>query len=136
MSRFLIHFLITFSVSFIFMYVFVQLFVDVYAIPLRDINGIFIMSVLITLTEFILKSKKEPSIREMLIRRLIHMFVVVGIIVSTAIFMGWISWQYPIRVILFAGAVAVVYITYMAVDWQQSKGLAKRLNKKLSERYK
>jgi len=136
-SRLIFDFLIIFSISFIFMYVFVLIFVDAWdSVPLRDINGIFVLSVFITLAGFIMESKSELSKKEMLVRHVIHMLVIVGVVISTAVFMDWISWHKPVLVVLFALAVMLVYIAVMVIDWYRSVGLADSLTQRLRERYK
>jgi len=137
-SRFIYSFLIVFSVSFIFMYVFRHFWgVEAFdMIPRSDAHGLFVLAALASLASFILEPKRELSRKEMLVRYIFHMLAITVIVISTAIFMGWISWNQPVRVILFAGGVIVVYFVLTAIEWHQSKGMADQLNQKLKERYK
>ena len=137
-SRFIYNFLIAFSVSFIFMYVF-RLLVeadDFEFILRRDVHGLLAIAVLLALSAFIVESEKELSNRQILVRHIIHLLAVTSIIVSVAVFMGWVSLNQPVLIVLFVAAIIVAYFFVTVLEWYQSKGTADVLNQKLKERYK
>jgi hypothetical protein len=94
------------------------------------------MAALTDLAYFIFYSGKELSKRQMLLRYFVHFTAIMGIALSIAVRMGWISRAEPVRAAVFAGLVAAVYITVFIVTMYQSKKLAEKLNRKLRERYK
>ena len=68
----------------------------------------------------------------MFVRFVIHLFVIVGIMLSVAIYMEWIMPNEPISVIVFIGLVMAVYIMVVSIELYRSKKLADRLTKKLN----
>ena len=105
-------------------------------VPMRDIVGVFVASVVASLAGFVLYSSREPKRTELLIRHIIHLFAIMGISLSIATFMGWISWSVPSLVVRFAGTIFAIYIVVLAVIFYRNKRLMDKMNEKLKERYR
>jgi peptidoglycan/LPS O-acetylase OafA/YrhL len=102
----------------------------------RNVTAFLVMTVLAELAFFIFYAKRELSRRQLLVRFAIHLLAILGIMLSVAGFMGWISPDQPTTIAVFIGTVVAVYIMVGALGEYQSKKLAERLNQKLKERYK
>jgi ABC-type iron transport system FetAB permease component len=105
-------------------------------VRLRDLIAMFVVSILTSAAEIVFYSKKEPKRLETIIRTAVHLLLVIGIMLSVAIYMEWILWSEPIHIVLLTGWVIGTYIVISAVVFYQSKKLADELNEKLKERYK
>jgi hypothetical protein len=103
---------------------------------LRDIVAIFIISILGALASIVLYSKEELPRSKLIIRYAAHTLVIVGIILSTASYMGWIIWSEPITVIRFMVLVLGIFVAVHASIYYSTRKLADKLNEKLKERYK
>ena len=128
-------FFVIFSGSVLAMYVF-NLILGDGTIRLHNITALLIMTVFAELAFFIFYAKRELNKRQLLARFAIHLLAILGIMLSVAGFMGWISWGEPASVLVFVGTVVVVYVMVSVISEHQSKKLAARMNDKLKERYK
>jgi hypothetical protein len=127
-------FFIIFTGSVLSMYVFNLIFGDG-VIMLHNITALLVMTILAELAFFIFYSKKELSRRRMSVRYIVHMFVILGIMLSTATFMEWILWSEPLHIIVFVALVVAVYVSVFSFNHFWHKKLADKLNEKLKERY-
>jgi len=103
---------------------------------LRDIVAIFIISILGALASIVLYSKEELPRSKLIIRYAAHTLVIVGIILSTASYMGWIIWSEPISVIRFMVLIVGIFVAVHVSIYYSTRKLADKLNEKLKERYK
>ena len=129
------NFFLIFGGSVIAMYVHHLIFGDDY-IGIHGITALFIATALCSLTQFVFYAKKQLTRRQMLVRQIFHLAVVLAIILSTAFFMGWIGREKPVEILMFVGYVVVVYVFITIVGIRKSKKLADALNQKLRERFK
>jgi len=102
----------------------------------HDITALLVMAVFSTLSYFIFYSKRELSRKQMLMRYIIHMSVIIGVMLMTASYMEWISWSKPIQIVVFAGVVVGVYIMVVVVNVLHDKKMADQMTQNLNERFK
>ena len=103
---------------------------------LRDIAGIFFISVFTSLIGFVFYSKRELGRLENFTRYAIHFILILAVALSVATIMGWIIWSEPITVIRFVMLVVGIWVAAHLIVYIQSKILVYQLNQKLRERYK
>ena len=127
-------FFVTLSGLLIASYLFLLLFGH-YALQVRDITALIVLSIGINLGAFVFYSKRELKKSEMLLRYAVHLILVVGITLSTAFYMSWISWQEPLRIFVFALLMIMVYVGSNAVEVFRSKRLVSDLNQKIEEHF-
>jgi len=102
---------------------------------LSDIFAIVALSALFALTaELVFYSKRELNRLELLTRHLFHLLLIVVTIMPIAIFMKWVSWGEPIRMILIVCLILGVYVMVIVIDFYRTKKLTNQLTKKLRER--
>jgi len=102
----------------------------------HDITALLVMAVFGTLSYFIFYSKKELSRKQMLMRNVIHMSVIIGVMLLIASYMQWILWNEPIRIIVFVGVVVLVYVMIVVVNVLHDKKTADQMTQNLNERFK
>lgn len=102
---------------------------------MRDIVGVSIASFLGTLAGFVLYSKRELKIRELIFRHFLHLIAIMAVSLSIATFMGWIVWSVPGLVLRFLVLSFGIYFSAHAIFFYQSKKLTDKMNEKLKERY-
>ena len=106
------------------------------AVPMRDIVGIIVVSLLTSLAGFILYSNKEPKRVELLVRHIIHLLAIIGIGLSVATYMRWVAWDMPNTVIRATMLIIGIYIAVISIIFYRTKKLMDRMNVKLKERQK
>jgi len=103
-------------------------------VPMRDIAAVFAMSILIPLSGLVLCSNRALKRHELLIRNIFRILITIGIVLSVASFMGWISWSAPISIVPYMVITAVIYSAAVAIEFYESKKLTSKMNEKLRER--
>ena len=106
-----------------------------YTLRVSDIVALIVLSIGINLGAFVFYSKRELKKSEMLLRHTAHLILVVGITLATAFYMNWISWQEPLRVVVFTLLMAMVYVGSNAVEVLRSRKLVSDLNQKIGEHF-
>jgi len=130
-----ISFLFTFTFSTIAMAIHAMIFAEG-VVRVEDIIAIAFISVLISLAGIVLCSSRGLKRSELLFRHIIRLFMIIGIVLSTATYMEWISWNAPMSVAVIVGIVLGIYIIAIAIEFYQSKKLMDTMNIKLKERNK
>jgi len=129
----------TFFVTFFLIVVIVSIDLqlnNIDSLPLHNIFAIVILTLLTTLCEFVLYSKKELTRSELLIRHFICLFLTIGIVLSVANFMRWISLREPMHVIIFGGLTFGIHVIVTLITFCQTTKSTHQLREKLKERYK
>ncbi|MCL2445809.1 MAG: DUF3021 family protein [Oscillospiraceae bacterium] len=103
-------------------------------LPASDVVAMLVMSLLGALSGIVLYSNRAMKMRELVIRHAVHLCLVMGIGLSVASFMRWVSWDVPITVIGFIGLIAGGYILVSLVEYFKCKKTMDELNRKLQER--
>jgi len=101
----------------------------------NDILAALLLAALTSLAGIVVYSKKDPKRAEALARSVIHFLIVLGICLTIATIVGWISWATPFEVALWIGIFVAVYFIISLIDYFQTKKLADDLNTKLKQRY-
>ena len=104
------------------------------ALSIQDIVASLVISLLCTLAGIVMYQSRGLKMRELLVRHIIHLLIMIIIVLSVASFRGWISWDAPITVIMLVGLLVGAYIIGLAIQYYQSDKLMDELNKKLKER--
>jgi len=102
-------------------------------VTVSSIFAVAVMSALTGSAELVLYSKKELHRLELFVRHIICVLVGIVIVLSIAIFMGWISWNQPRLVLAFAGMVVIVHVIVMAIDFYRTKLKTTEMMKKIRE---
>jgi len=105
-------------------------------IRMHDITALLILSAVLSLANFVFYTKKELSKGHLLIRYIVHFFIVLITTLRLGIFMGWVGIEYIFTIILLTTSVVIIYVIVFFHDIHQSKKLVKTLNQKLKEYYK
>jgi len=129
------NFFIIFFCSIVVVSIFLR-FNGVDVVRLIDVFAIIALSALTALIEFVFYSKKELNRLELFVRHLICLILTIAIVLSVAIFMGWILWHEPTHVFVFTGITLAVYIMSTIIDFYWTSKATGTLTKKLKERYK
>jgi len=101
--------------------------------PLSVIYEIALMTALISLSDLLFYSKKELRRLGLLIRHIINLVLSIVIVLSVAIFAGWIPWNNPILVGAFVGMVVVVYLMSEGVEFYRTKIKTDEMTKKIKK---
>ncbi|MCL2571498.1 MAG: hypothetical protein FWE11_03765 [Defluviitaleaceae bacterium] len=96
--------------------------------------AILIISVLISLTYFVLYSKNELGGTKLIIRFCIHFLLVLGIVVSVPYFMGQFEITLSIVALIIFSSVA--YFLVALYEWFIFLRLANKINQKLKTQFK
>jgi len=128
-------FFISFSCIVLMMTVYLR-FMGLDSVHMRDIGGGLLISVLTSLSEIILYSKREQRRTEALVRGVIHFFVVIGIALGVSARFRWFAWGEPRHVLTFLGMALGVYFVVVAITFLQTKKISDELNDRLRERYR
>ena len=126
-------FLFTFSLSILAMVIYLSFF-GYYFVPLHDIVALFVISILISLAGIVLYSNRGLNRMELLVRHMIRLLLIMGIVLSVATYMNWITFNEPITIGLLIGITSVIYIIAIATEFYHSKKLMDKMNEKLKER--
>ncbi|MCL1981477.1 MAG: DUF3021 family protein [Clostridiales bacterium] len=117
------------------MYVFCLIFNRGANYSLDDIGRILLMALASDLPIIIFYSRKELGKKQMLIRQVIHIPVLLAVLFYFAQLWDWVSINSPKEVAVFIALVLVVYAVVLAVATYQDKKLADKLNDRLKQRY-
>lgn len=112
-----------------------RLIFGAFEMHVHDITALFVLTILTDLGYFIFYAKKELNRKQMLFRHGIHMVFVLTVVISVALFMGWVLPEEPGAIIVLALSIIAVYILVFATGMYRSKLLADKLTAKLKERY-
>jgi len=102
-------------------------------ISVSNIFTVAVMSVLTSAVDLIFYSKKELRRLELLVRHIICLFIEIAIVLSFAIYIGWISWSEPILIMAFVGMVVIVHGMIIAIDFYRTKLKTDEIMKKIKE---
>lgn len=93
---------------------------------------ILLVGILTGAGSVLILEKDEMSVREAIIRQVIHLIYICAVVLGLG---AWFDW-YTVSimgVVLMLFSVAAVYVLTYYIDYHQSKKLAERLNEKLNE---
>ena len=128
------YFIITTGIV-ISMYVFCLIFTPEAGFKLRDIGDILLLALLTDLPQLIFLSKGELSRKQLLVRKLLHLCVLITIVLYCANAWDWLSIKSASQVLVFVLLVLGVYAAVFSTSVYYDKKLAEQLNIKLNERY-
>ena len=117
------------------MYVFCLIFNSDVSFSLDDIGRVLLMAFASDLTFLLFYSRKELGKKQMLIRHVIQLLVLLAVLFYFAQLWGWVIISRPTEVVVFILLVIVVYAAALAVATYQDQNLANKLNDTLKERY-
>ena len=117
------------------MYVFCLIFNREAVYSLDDIGRILFMALAGVLPFILFYSRKELGKKQMLIRQMIHIPVLLAVLIYFAQLWDWVSMGHPKEIIVFIVLVLAVYAVVLAVVNYQDKKLADKLNDRLKQRY-
>lgn len=118
------------------MYVFCLIFYPDASFSLHDIGGILVMAFVSDLPYLLFYSGKELSKKQMYIRKLIHLPVLLTVVLYFACLWDWISLNHTREVLTFVLLFLFVYIMVFLTCKYQDQKLADKLNHRLRERYR
>lgn len=116
-------------------YVFCLVFNPAAKFTLSDFGRVLIMAVASSLPFFIFYSRKELSKKQMFIRQVIHLLVLLCTLLFFASFWDWVNISNPAECVLFILLVIGDYAAVLAINAYQDKKLADKLNDRLQKRY-
>jgi 4-hydroxybenzoate polyprenyltransferase len=90
-----------------------------------------LLSLCSVLPALILFSKKEPSRREFIIRRILHFVFTAAVVVGLLILYGWLGVRYLIWFIIFF---IVVFTVVTGIGFAGEKKIADKINDKIKNR--
>jgi len=93
----------------------------------------FVMSLLISLTGFVMYSSKGLKRHKLLIRHTLHLLLIIVIYLFIGSYMGWIQWSEPIHLISLVGLIISIYVVVLAIRFYQSKKQMDEMNEMLKE---
>lgn len=128
-------FFVIFSGSVLAMYANRLIFGNV-EMHVHDITALLVLTVFCDLGYIFHYSRRELSRKQIHARRVVHLVYVLAVVVSVAIFMGWVTLAEPLTIFVLVSSIIAVYVLVGAVDIYRSKKIADKLNVKLKERYK
>jgi len=115
---------------------YILVFTEYTTLVVSMIDQMLLMTALISLAHFIMYSKKELPVRQMIVRHVLHFVAVMAIVLGFFIFWDWIYWVEPVRgIILNVTAVVVWYALIKFANLYYMGYLAKAASKRLKERY-
>ena len=98
--------------------------------------GVILLSAFVTnLPMLIYYSPKELPKEKMLIRIILHFFVLLAILLVLSQLWDWVDFSKPSEIVVYILLVLVVYTTVQLITAYREKKLATSLNKKLKQRY-
>lgn len=116
-------------------YVFCQVFNNHVTFSIDDIGGILVMAFFSDLPFLLFFSKGELTKKEMRIRFIIHIPVLLFVLLYFAGRWNWINIKNPKEVAFFILLVIGVYAVVFAVTFYKDKKTADKLNDSLKRRY-
>ncbi len=118
------------------MYVFCLIFYPNVSFELDDIGRILLMAIAGDLPYLLFYSRKELSKKQMHLRQLVHLFVLLALLLYFARLWDWITLTSAKEVVVFLSLVLGVYAVVCLATAYRDKKLADKLNRSLKERYR
>ena len=118
------------------MYVFCLIFNPNISFTLHDIGRILLMAFVSDLPFLIFYSGKELSKKQMFIRQLVHLPVLLAVLLFCAYIWDWVSINNTKEVLVFLLLGFLVYVIVFMITTYQDKKLADKLNLHLKERFR
>jgi len=103
------------------------------SMSLHGMITFFVMSLLISLTGFVMYSNKGLKRLELLIRHTLHLFLIIVIYLFIGSYMGWIQWGEPIHLISLIGLIISIYAVVLVIRFYLSKKQMDEMNEMLKE---
>ena len=116
-------------------YVFCLIFNQSAVFSLDDIGKILLMAFTSDIPFFIFYSRRELSKKQMLIRQIIHLPVLLAVLFWFAWLWDWVNMDRPNEIIVFVLLIIIIYAIVLAAAVYQDKKLADKLNDRLKQRY-
>lgn len=91
---------------------------------------ILLVGILTGAGSVLILEKEEMSVREAIIRQVIHLIYICAVVLGLGAWFDWYTVS-VMGVVLMLFSVAAVYVLTYFIDYHQSKKLADRLNEKL-----
>ena len=117
------------------MYVFCMIFNKDAVFSLDDIGRILLMAFASDIPFLIFYSRMELGKKQMLVRQIVHIPVLLAVLFYFAWLWDWVSLNRPKEIIVFIVLVTIVYVIVLTVALYQDKKLADKLNDRLKQRY-
>ena len=118
------------------MYVFCLIFSPDASFSLADIGRILLMALAADLPHVIFLSRRELSKMQMLIRKVIHLIILLAILLYFASFWDWVSLNNAKEVAVFLSSVLAVYVAVFLAGSYRDKKLTDKMNDRLKEHYR
>jgi len=118
------------------MYVFCLIFHPDASFSLDDIGRILLMALAGDLPHIIFLSRREFSKMQMLIRKIIHLIVLLAILLYFAFLWDWVSLSNTNEVAVFLASVLAVYVAVFLAASYRDKKLTIKINDRLKEHYR
>lgn len=113
--------------------VFCSLFYPKVIFGLEMIWQIILLGMMSTMPQFVFYSKKELGKKQMMIRKCLHILILLIIILTAGYAWGWIYPNDIIQPIVFVLLVMCVYIVVTLLVFQKDKKVAQQLNNELKK---
>ncbi len=97
----------------------------------KDFIGTFVMAGLCMLPTVVTYSKKELSLKQMIVRHIIQLVLIEGIMITLAVMGVEPSPQKLLSIVLIAVATAIIYALAILIMWYRQHIEAKKLTKLL-----
>ena len=121
--------------GFIIMYLFVLFFWN-YTVLVEDLTCVLVLCILVTLSLIVFYSKKELVKTRLLMRYIIHFFIVLGLVMGMGHLRNWYTWYNPSHIIGLVVMTAAANVVVILWDYYRTKRLSKLITFKLLDRYK
>lgn len=118
------------------MYVFCLIFHPDASFSLDDIGRILLMAFAADLPYVIFLSRREISKTQMLIRKVIHIIVLLAILLYFVFLWDWVTLSNTKEVAVFLLSVLAVYVAVFLASGYRDKKLTDKINDRLKEQYR
>lgn len=103
---------------------------------LADIGRILLMGIAGDLPYLLFLSGRELNRKQMFVRTLLHVFVLLTVLLYLAVQWDWVNLQNTEEVVVFVLTVLLVYTAVFFVTKYRDRKLTDKLNERLKERYR
>lgn len=103
------------------------------ALYYKDFVGTFVMAGLCIIPTFLSYSKKEPTLKRVLIKQIVQLLVIEGIMIALAIIGLENTPEKVLSIVLICVAVAVIYALAVFLMWYRQHIESKKLNELLEK---
>ena len=103
--------------------------------PVETFGIILLTALVCDLPFFIFYSRKELGKKQMLVRTIIHFFVLLAILLFLSQLWNWVDLNNPKEIVVFILLVSAVYAIVRVTTAYHDKKLAIKLNESLKQRY-